>query len=197
MLFISRSRDLWKTLLYVRLCRSYLLRSSASSFSSQYLLLFLRSSRSCVLLLPILFTSVSLSFNCIIKKAIFFLENYQFNLLFLSRTLFRGILFSLIHSRTSSLVTYFLWSFYLLHYTPEPHKWLGHVNKMNSNTTTKHFFTIDQLLRKRKVRRGLKWINSTKRLKRAGIRNWTSKLVAISKDLLREMKVGGIQAKGI
>ena len=44
---------------YVRLikCRLHLFRSSASSFSSQYLLLFLKSSRSCVLLLPTPFTS--------------------------------------------------------------------------------------------------------------------------------------------
>ena len=45
---------------YVRFinCRLQLFRSSAYSFSSQYLLLFLKSSRSCVLLLPTPFTSV-------------------------------------------------------------------------------------------------------------------------------------------
>ena len=45
---------------YVQLinCRLHLFRSSASSFSSQYLLLVLKSSRSCVLLLPTHFTSV-------------------------------------------------------------------------------------------------------------------------------------------
>ena len=39
-------------------CRFLLFRSSASSFSSQYLLRFLKSSISCVLLLPTPFTSV-------------------------------------------------------------------------------------------------------------------------------------------
>ena len=45
---------------YVRLinCRFLLFRSSASSFSSQYLLLFLKSSGSCVPLLPTPFTSI-------------------------------------------------------------------------------------------------------------------------------------------
>ena len=45
---------------YVRLInvRFQLFRYSASSFSSQYLLLFLKSSRSCVLLIPTPFTSV-------------------------------------------------------------------------------------------------------------------------------------------
>ena len=39
-------------------CRLHLFLSSASSFSSQYLLLFLKSSRSCVLLLSTPFTSI-------------------------------------------------------------------------------------------------------------------------------------------
>ena len=45
---------------YVRLlnCRLHLFRSSASSFSSQYLLLFLKSSKSCVILLPTPFNSI-------------------------------------------------------------------------------------------------------------------------------------------
>ena len=54
MLLISRSKDLWKILMN---CRLHLFRSSASSFSSQYFLLFLKSSRSCVLL-PTPFTSI-------------------------------------------------------------------------------------------------------------------------------------------
>ena len=46
--------------LYVRLinCRFHLFRSSASFLSSQFLLLFLKSSRSCALLLPTPFSSV-------------------------------------------------------------------------------------------------------------------------------------------
>ena len=56
---------------YVQLinCRPHLFRSSASSFSSQYLLLYLKSSRSCVLLLPTPFIS-DLSFNVIMEEAI-------------------------------------------------------------------------------------------------------------------------------
>ena len=61
MLLISRSRDLMEDT-YVRLinCRLYLFLSSASSVSSQYLLPFLKSSRSCVLplLLPTPFISI-------------------------------------------------------------------------------------------------------------------------------------------
>jgi hypothetical protein len=49
--------------IYFRLINCHLLicRSSASSFSSQYLHLFLKSSRRCVLLLPTPFTSVFIS----------------------------------------------------------------------------------------------------------------------------------------
>ena len=47
---ISRSKDLWKILMF-DLFMFDLFRSSASSFSSQYLLLFFKSSSSCVLLL--------------------------------------------------------------------------------------------------------------------------------------------------
>ena len=50
-------------------CRFPLFRSSASSFSSQYLLLFLKSSRSCVFLLLIL-SLRHLSVNAIMKEAI-------------------------------------------------------------------------------------------------------------------------------
>ena len=63
MLLISRSMDLRKTC-FSSICSidklsSPFFRSSASSFSSQYLILFLNSSRSCVLLLPTPFTSES------------------------------------------------------------------------------------------------------------------------------------------
>ena len=54
MLFIIKSLNLWRIcfLPYFRLinCRFHLFQSSASCFISQYLLLFLKSSRSCVLL---------------------------------------------------------------------------------------------------------------------------------------------------
>ena len=55
MVLISRSKDLWKILL----CSIDKLSSPSSSiFSFQYLLLFLKSSRSCSHLLPTPFTSV-------------------------------------------------------------------------------------------------------------------------------------------
>ena len=69
---VIKSMDLWNVFLpYVPLinCRFHLFRSSASSFSSQYLLLFLKSSRSCVLL-PTFFHFRHLAFNGIMKKAI-------------------------------------------------------------------------------------------------------------------------------
>ena len=58
MLLISRSMDLWKIICISSFCVNDNFLSSASYFSSQYLLLFLKSSRSCVLLLPTPFTSV-------------------------------------------------------------------------------------------------------------------------------------------
>ena len=81
---------------YVRLinCRLHLFRSSASSFSSQYLLLFLKSSRSCVLLLPTSFTSA-------ICPSI-----WPIQLTFLRRILFRSVLFSPIRPRTCSVVNF-------------------------------------------------------------------------------------------
>ena len=63
-LLVIRSIELWTVFLtYVRLINCFhFFQSSASSFSSQYLLLFLKPARSCVLLLfPTHFTSVSLS----------------------------------------------------------------------------------------------------------------------------------------
>ena len=62
-LLISRSMDLWNICI-VSLCSIDKLSftsfsNSASSFSSQYLILFLKLSRSCVLLLPTPFTSSS------------------------------------------------------------------------------------------------------------------------------------------
>ena len=69
---------------YVRLinCRFHLFRSSAVSFSSQYLLLFPKSSRSCVLLLPTPFTSVICS-STDHERGKFFSEHGQSNWIFL------------------------------------------------------------------------------------------------------------------
>ena len=102
---------------YVRLvnCRLHPFRSSASSFSSQYLLLFLKSSRICVLFLPTPFASVMKAS----WKRQFLLRIWPIQLLFLRRILFRCVLSSPIRSRTCSLVTFsdhFIFSI-LLHTT--------------------------------------------------------------------------------
>ena len=78
---------------YVRLinCRLHLFRSSASSFSSQYLLLFLKSSWSCVLLLPTPFTSVICPSMASWRKQ-FLLRIWPIQLTFLRRLLFRSVL---------------------------------------------------------------------------------------------------------
>ena len=90
---------------YVQLinCRLHLFRSSASSFSSQYLLLFLKSSRSCVLLLPTPFTSVIRPSMASWKRQ-FLRRIWPNQLAFLRRILFRSVLFSHIKSRTCSSV---------------------------------------------------------------------------------------------
>ena len=92
---------------YVRLinCRLHLFRSSASSFSSQYLLLFLKSSRSCVLLLPTPFTFVIYP-SMASWRGQFILRIPSIQLTFLRRILFRSVLFCSIWSRTCSLVTF-------------------------------------------------------------------------------------------
>ena len=84
--------------------RFNLLRSSVSSFSSQYLLLFLKSLRSCVLL-PTFFTSfICPSIESWSRQ--FLLRIWPIQLTFLGRILFRSVLFSPIYSRTSSLITF-------------------------------------------------------------------------------------------
>ena len=103
---------------YVRLtnCRLHLFRFSASSFSSQYLLLFLKSSRSFVLLLPTLFTSVICPSMASWRQ--FFLIIRPIQLAFLCRILFRRVLFFPVCSRTSSIVhfsVYFIFSILLQH----------------------------------------------------------------------------------
>ena len=118
MLLISKSKDIWK-ILYVRLinCRLHLFRSSASSFSSQYLL-FLKPSRSCVLLLPTPFTSVICPSMASWRRQ-FLLRIWPIQLAFLRRILFRSILFSPMVKNL--FISYFLWPFYLLHSSPAPH----------------------------------------------------------------------------
>ena len=93
---------------YVRLvnCRLHPFRSSASSFSSQYLLLLLKSSRSCVLLLlPTPFTCVISPLMALWRRQ-FLLRIWPTQLAFLRRILFRSVLFSPIRFLTSSLVTF-------------------------------------------------------------------------------------------
>jgi hypothetical protein len=84
---------------------------SASSFSFQYLLLFLKSSRGCVLLLLLLlllptpFTSVICP-SMVPWRRQFLLIIWLFQLDLICRILFRSVHFSPICSRTSSLVTF-------------------------------------------------------------------------------------------
>ena len=82
---------------YVRLinCRFLPFRSSASFFSSQYLLLFLKSSRSSVLLLPTPFTSVICPSMAPWRRQ-FLLKIWSIQLAILRRILLvlRGVLFS-------------------------------------------------------------------------------------------------------
>ena len=96
--------------IYVRLinCRLHIFRSSASSFSSQYLLLFLKSSRSCVLLLFTPFTSVICPSMTSWRRQ-FLLRVWAILLDFLRMILFRSVLFFPIRSRTCSLVTFICW----------------------------------------------------------------------------------------
>ena len=99
MLLFNRFVDLWKVCIfpYVRLiyCRFHLFQSSASSSSSQYLFLFLKSSRSCVLL-PTPFSSVICPS----------MTSWRRQLAFLHRILIRSVLFFPIRSRTCSLVNF-------------------------------------------------------------------------------------------
>ena len=80
---------------YVRLinCRLHLFRSSASSFSSQYLLLFLKLSRICVLLLLTPFASVICP-SMASWRTQSLIRLWPIQLTFLQRILFRRVLFS-------------------------------------------------------------------------------------------------------
>ena len=79
----SRFMDLWKIIPYVWLknCSFHLFRSSASSFSSQCLLLYLKSFKSCVLLLPTSFTFI-ICLSIAYKGGNFFSEYEQSKWLF-------------------------------------------------------------------------------------------------------------------
>ena len=97
--------DLWKTICISLCSTDKLFQYSASSFSFQYLLLFLKLSKNFVLLLPIPFTLVIyLSILLWIRQ--FPLRICLVQLVLLCRILFRSVVFSSIHSRTSSLVTF-------------------------------------------------------------------------------------------
>ena len=95
MMLFSRSMGIWKLIciyFYVGVinCHFHLLQSLASSFCSQNLLLFLKLSSSCFLLTtPFLPSVLQLHHER---------GNFFFQLAFLSRRLFRSVLFSFIHS---------------------------------------------------------------------------------------------------
>ena len=115
MLLISRSMDLRKIFISSlcsidKLC-FHLFGSSVSAFSSQYLLLFLKSSESSVLL-PTPFTSVICPLMASWRRQFIF-RIWSIHLAFLCRILFRSVLFSPVCSRTCLLVTFL--PFYLLH----------------------------------------------------------------------------------
>ena len=95
-------------------CCFHLFRPSASSFNSHYLLLFLKSSRSCVLLFPTPFTSI-ICLSMASWRRQFLVRIWPIHLAFLCRILFRSVLFSPIRSRTCSLVTF------SDHFPPAPH----------------------------------------------------------------------------
>ena len=101
MLLFSRSMDLWKKTgisSYVRVinCRFHLFRSSTSSSSSHYLILFLKSSRNCIVFCPTHFTSIICSSITPWRKQ-FLIRIRPTKLTFLRRILFRSVFFSPIH----------------------------------------------------------------------------------------------------
>ena len=83
--------------------RFHLSRSSASSFSPQYLLLLLTSRSSVLLLLPTPFTSVICPSMASWRKQ-FLLKMRPIQLAFLSRILLKNVLFSPISSRSRQLL---------------------------------------------------------------------------------------------
>ena len=101
MLIVSRSIYMWKIIFifHVINCRfHFFFRSSASSFSSQYLL-FLKLLKSCVLLLPTPFTSaICLSMASHRRQYLVWICPIQMHILL-------WVLLSSLRSRTSSLDT--------------------------------------------------------------------------------------------
>ena len=97
------------------------LRSSASSFSSQYLFLFLRSSRSCVLLLPTPFTPVICPSMASWRRQ-FLLRIWTIQLAFLRRILFISVLLFPICSLVTSS-GHFIFSIPLQHHISELSKY--------------------------------------------------------------------------
>jgi hypothetical protein len=105
-------------ILYVRLinCRFYLFRSFSSSFSFQYIL-FLKSSKSCVILLLTPLTSVFSSSLALWRRQ-FILRIWSSQLTFLRRILFRSGHFFPIRLKPCSWVTisdHFIFSILLEH----------------------------------------------------------------------------------
>ena len=100
-------------------CLNCLFFISASSFRSQYLLLFPKSLRNCVLLLlPTPFTSIIFISMASLRRQ-FLLSIWPIQLTFLLKILFWSVLWSLIRPRTCSLVTfsdYFIFSIFLQHH---------------------------------------------------------------------------------
>ena len=102
-------RELFLPRVCVIICRFHLLRSSASSFSSQNLLLFLKLLSTCVLFLPTPFTSniwpsVASWWRQFILRV--------WPITFLHMILFRSVLS---YTLKNFLISYFLWPFDLLH----------------------------------------------------------------------------------
>ena len=102
-MLISRSIRLWK-ITYVRLINwSFHFSTFCFLIYSQYLLLFLKSLRSCVLLSTLLHPSSVLQRHH--EEGNLFLEYDQSNWFFLHRFLFIIVLFSSIRSRIRSIET--------------------------------------------------------------------------------------------
>ena len=109
-LLISRSMNWWKiscisSVCCVINCSFPIFWSAASSFSSQYLLPFLKSSRSGVLLLHTPFTLAIYPWMASRRRQ-FLLRIWPTHLPFLRRILFKSVIFSPIRLRISSLVTF-------------------------------------------------------------------------------------------
>ena len=115
MLLVGRSIDFF---LRVTNCQFHLSLSSVSSINSKYLLLFLKSSMSCVLILPTPFKSV-ISPSIASWRRQFLLRICPTQLALLLRILFRSLLNSSAHTRTSSSLVIFSDHFnfsFLLHH---------------------------------------------------------------------------------